>query len=134
MASPEETIHELEKAAPGTRFQRVYRKRQQSRHGGLKNWAFIVGGLLTVAAGVATYPVPVVPSEIVIVIGLALLAQGSRRGAVILDGAEVRLRRWFAPALKLWNRWPRWAKVGAGIAWMVLVSGFSYWVYRMISD
>jgi uncharacterized membrane protein YbaN (DUF454 family) len=134
MAGPKETLHELEKAKPGTRFQRVYNERQQSPHGGLKNWAFIIGGVLTIAAGVVTYPVPVIPSEIVIVIGLALLSQGSRHGAIILDGTEVRLRRWFAPALKVWSRWPKWAKVIAGIAWMALVSGLSYWVYRKIHD
>ena len=134
MADPQETLHELEKAEPGTRFQRVYNQRQRSPHGGLKNWGFIIGGVLTIAAGVATYPVPVIPSEIVILIGLALLSQGSRRGAVLLDGAEVRLRRWLAPVLKVWNRWPKWAKIATGIVWMVLISGLSWWVYRKLHD
>jgi hypothetical protein len=134
MTDPKQALEELEKAEPGTRFQRLYSERQQSPHGGLKNWGFAIGGLLVIGAGVATYPVPVIPSEIVILIGLALLSQGSRRGAIILDGAEVRLRRWFAPALKVWNRWPKWAKVSSGLAWTALISGLSYWAYRKFHD
>jgi hypothetical protein len=134
MTGPKQALEELEKAEPGTRFQRLYSERQQSPHGGLKNWGFAIGGLLVIGAGVATYPVPVIPSEIVILIGLALLSQGSRRGAIILDGAEVRLRRWFAPALKVWNRWPKWAKVSSGLAWTALISGLSYWAYRKLHD
>jgi hypothetical protein len=134
MTDPKQALEELEKAEPGTRFQRLYSERQQSPHGGLKNWGFAIGGLLVIGAGVATYPVPVIPSEIVILIGLALLSQGSRRGAIILDGAEVRLRRWFAPALKVWNRWPKWAKVSSGLAWTALISGLSYWAYRKLHD
>ena len=134
MADAKETLRELEHAAPGTRFERLYRKRQQSPHGGWKNAGFVVGGLLTIAVGIATYPVPVIPSEIVILIGIALLSQGSRRGAVILDGAELRLRRWFAPAIALWGRLPKWAKVTVSIAWMAAVAALSYWVYRTIAD
>ena len=134
MTDPKQALEELEKAEPGTRFQRLYSERQQSPHGGLKNWGFAIGGLLVIGAGVATYPVPVIPSEIVILIGLALLSQGSRRGAIILDGAEVRLRRWFAPALKVWNRWPKWAKVSSGLAWTALISGLSYWAYHKLHD
>jgi uncharacterized membrane protein YbaN (DUF454 family) len=133
-ASPKQALRELEEAAPGTRFQRAYEKRHRSPHGRRKNAAFVIGGLLTIAFGVVTYPVPVIPSELVILIGLGLVAQGSRRGAVILDHAETRLRRWFAPALRVWKRWPKWAKIAAGIAWMALISSFSYWVYRTISD
>jgi hypothetical protein len=134
VAGPKETLRELEHAAPGTRFQRLYRKRQRSRHGGWKNAGFVIGGLLTIGVGVATYPVPVIPSEIVILLGVALLSQGSRRGALILDGAEVRLRRWFAPAIAIWGRLPKWAKVASSVAWMAAVAALSYWGYRAIAD
>jgi len=134
MTDPKQALEELEKAEPGTRFQRLYSERQQSPHGGLKNWGFAIGGLLVIGAGVATYPVPVIPSEIVILIGLALVSQGSMRGARILDGAEVRLRRWFAPALKLWRRLPKWARRALGVVWVLGVSGLSYWIYRKVAD
>jgi uncharacterized membrane protein YbaN (DUF454 family) len=134
VSDPKETLQELEQAEPGKRFQQLYEKRQRSPNGNRKNVAFVVVGLLVIAVGIATYPVPVIPSEIVIVIGLALLSQGSRRGAVILDGIEVRLRRWLAPAIKVWKRWPKWAKVTASIAWMALLAGLSYWAYTALGD
>ena len=134
MNAPKAALKELEKAPPGERFQRLYRRRQASAHGGLKNGAFIVAGLLTIAAGVATYPIPVIPSEIVIVVGIALLAQGSRHGAVFMDGAEVRFRRWFAPAIRVWKRWPKWGKVLAGVLWSTALAGLSYGLYRHFSE
>ena len=56
------------------------------------------------------------------------------RGAKIMDGAEVRLRRWFAPALKLWRRLPKWARWTLAVAWTVAVAALSYWAYRAIAD
>jgi len=127
-----ETLRELERGAPGTRFERLYEKRRRSAHGGLKNGAFFVGGLLVIAAGIATYPIPVIPSEVVILVGLALLSQGSARGARILYGAEVRARRWFAPVIRVVARWPRWAKVAAAVAWSCGLAALSWSVYRSL--
>src|SRR5512144_2469556 len=93
-STPKKALHDLEKAPPGDRFERLYRKRQRSRHAKGMNVAFNLGGLVVVGIGIATYPIPVIPSEIVILIGLALISQGSMRGAKLLDGAEVRLRSW----------------------------------------
>ena len=133
-STPKKTLHELERAPPGERFQRLYRKRQRSRHAKGMNVAFNLGGLVVVAIGIATYPIPVIPSEIVILVGLALISQGSIHGAKLLDRTEVRLRRWFAPALKLWRRLPRWARRILAIAWVCVVSGLSYWAYRALAD
>jgi uncharacterized membrane protein YbaN (DUF454 family) len=132
--TPKQALREIEKAPAGQRFQRLYRKRQQGRHGTSTNVAFNVGGLLAIGVGIATYPIPVIPSEIVILIGLALVSQGSLRGATILDGAEVRLRRWFAPVIKAWHRLPKWARRVVALLWVVAVSGLSYWAYRKIAD
>jgi len=132
--TPKQALREIEKAPPGDRFRRLYRKRQQARHAKWMNAAFNVGGLLVIGAGIATYPIPVIPSEIVILVGLALISQGSMRGAAILDGAEMRLRRWFAPALKLWKRLPKWLRRSLAVVWMFGVAGLSYWAYRAIAD
>ena len=134
MKTPKQTLHEIEKSPAGQRFQRLYRKRQQGRRAKAMNVAFNVGGLLVIGVGIATYPIPVIPSEIVILIGLALVSQGSLRGAKILDGAEVRLRRWFAPAIRVWRRLPKWARRALAVLWVVAVSGLSYWAYRKIAD
>ena len=131
--SPTKTLHEIEASKPGERFQRLYRKRQRSRHAKGMNVAFNLGGLVVVAIGIATYPIPVIPSEIVILAGLALVSQGSLRGAKLLDGAEVRLRRWFAPALRLWGRLPRWGRRTLAVLWVATISALSYWAYRALS-
>jgi len=133
-STPKKTLRELEEARPGRRFQGLYRKRQRSRHAKGMNVAVNLGGLVVVGIGIATYPIPVIPSEIVILIGLALISQGSMRGARLLDGTEVRLRRWFAPALKLWRRLPTWARRALAVVWVVTISGLSYWAYRALSD
>ena len=133
MIGPKETLHELEKAPPGQRFQRLYRRRQQGRHGKALGIFFNVGGLLVIAAGFASYPIPVIPSEPVILLGIALLAQGSLRGAKIMDGAELRLRRWFAPAIKAWRRWPKWLHRVLAVVWMVFIAGLSYWAYHALA-
>jgi len=98
------------------------------------NIAFNLGGLIVIGLGVATYPIPVIPSEIVVLLGLALISQGSLRGARILDGAEVRLRRWFAPVIRLWKRLPKWLRRTLAVVWMFAAAGLSYWAYRAISD
>jgi len=127
------TLHDLERAPAGERFQRLYRKRQRSRHARGMNVAFNVGGLVVVGAGIASYPIPVIPSEIVILLRLALISQGSMRGAKLLDGMEVRLRRWLAPALKPWRRLPKWARRTLAVVWVLAVSGLSYWLYRKVA-
>jgi uncharacterized membrane protein YbaN (DUF454 family) len=133
VGTPKQTLRQLSKASPGSRFRNLYRTRQQSRRGGLKNALFIGAGLLTIAAGVVTYPVPVIPSELVILIGLALLAQGSMRGARILDWIELRLRRRFAWALEFWKPLPRSAKAAIGVLWMAALTGASYALYRLVA-
>jgi hypothetical protein len=134
MIGPRETLHELEKAPPGQRFQRLYRRRQQGPHGKLLSLVFNVGGPLIIAAGVASYAIPMIPSEPVILLGIAVLAQGTLRGAKIMDGAEVRLRRWLAPVLKLWRGWPKWLRMALAVVWMFTAAGLSYWGYRVITD
>jgi len=134
MDSPKKVIDEIEKAAPGTRFQRLYRKRQQSRHGGAKNGIFIVGGLLLIGAGIATYAIPVIPSDLVILLGVAVLAQGFHWAARALDRAELAFRRHFGWLIAKWRRLPRWAKWAIYIAWLVTLSGTSWWIYHTLHD
>src|SRR4029453_14235475 len=134
MNAPEKTLRDLKKSSPGKRFQTLYRKRQQSRGGGLKNAGFIIAGLIVTAAGVLTYPIPVTPSELMILLGIALIAQGSWHGAIALDWIEQRLRRRFSGVLKVWKRLPRRAKVFLGALWMAFTSAIGYFVSRLIFE
>jgi hypothetical protein len=131
--TPKQAIEELEHAPPGERFQRLYRKRQRSPHRRLKNGLFLVGGLAIIAVGIATEPIPVVPSEIVILLGLALLAGGSRWGAKGLDKLELWFRAHFGGLIRWWNRLPKWARIALSLAWVALVSGGSYFAYRALT-
>jgi hypothetical protein len=116
---------EFKHSAPGHRFQELYQRRQRSRRSGAKRALFIIGGLLTIAGGVVSFPVPGVPSELIIVTGLAIFAQGSLRAARILDWIELRLR---GPYLRIWKPLPRWAKILIGALWTALLAMAWIWL------
>jgi hypothetical protein len=132
METPKEVIREIEHAKPGQRFQRLYRERQGSPHGALKNWLFVGAGLATIALGVAAYAIPIFPSDIVILIGIALLAQGSGWGARALDHAELFFRRHFGWLIAKWKKLPRPAKWTIYAVWLGSMSGLSWWIYRSV--
>lgn len=132
METPKDLVKEVEKGKPGQRFERLYKKRQRSRHGGLKNWLFIIAGLVAIAAGVVTYAIPVIPSEILILVGIASMSQGSRWGARALDRAELWFRRHFSGVIAVWRRLPSGAKWTIYLVWLALISGASYWIYHAL--
>lgn len=109
---------EFKHSAPGRRFQEQYQRRRRSRRSGAKRALFIMGGLLVIAGGVISFPIPGVPSELIIVTGLAIFAQGSLRAAQILDWVELWLR---GPYLRIWKPLPRWAKILIGALWTALL-------------
>lgn len=119
---------EFNRSPPGRRFRELYERRRRARHAGAKRALFIGGGLLTVAAGVASFPVPVIPSELVILTGLAISAQGSERAARVLDWAELRLRGPMLWARKVWKPLPRAAKVLIGVLWTGLLGAVWFWL------
>ena len=116
---------EFKRSSPGCRFQELYQRRQRSRRGGAKRAFFIGGGLLAIAAGVFSFPVPFIPSELIIVAGLAIFAQGSKHAARLLDWIELRLR---GPYLRLWKPLPRVAKIVIGALWMALLAMTWLWL------
>lgn len=127
-------IKQLEEGPAGERFERLYKKRRQSRHGAAKNWCFVLLGVVIMAIGVVTYPVPLVPSDIVILLGMAVFAQGSRRGARALDWLERKFRRRFGPVLKWWRPLHPRLKMGIGVAWTTAFSGIAYAVYQALAE
>ncbi len=119
---------ELKRSSPGCRFQELYQRRRRSRRAGAKRALFVGGGLLTIGAGVASFPVPGVPSELIIVAGLAIFAQGSVRAARLLDWIELRLRGPFLWAWKIWRPLPRPAKLLISALWMALLAMAWIWL------
>jgi uncharacterized membrane protein YbaN (DUF454 family) len=123
-----QTWRQLKRSSPGHRFRDLYQRRQRSRRAGAKRAFFLGGGLLTVAAGIASFPVPGVPSELIIVTGLGIFAQGSRRAARLLDWIELRLRGPLLWAWRIWSPLPRMAKVLIGALWTALLAIVWVWL------
>src|SRR3982751_2612435 len=124
----------FKKDPAGERFKKLYRRRERSRHARLKKVLFLGGGVLAIAAGIVTYPVPVIPSDFIILFGVASVAQASMRGARILDWLELKLRGPFRVAYKWWKPLPRWAKVALALAWSLLLGSAGYGIYRVFAD
>ena len=82
---------------PGRRFQERYRRKSSSERGRMARYAVILGGIALCLVGVFFLAVPG-PGIPILAVGLALIAQESRRTARLLDRAEVRIRR----RLKRW--------------------------------
>ena len=134
MELAKQTVRTLKRAPPGSRFQKLHRKRQQAAGGGLKNALFIIGGLVTIAAGVVTYPIPVIPSDFVILAGLVILAQGSHIGARILDAIEMWLRRRFDWLFDVWPKLPRSVQVALSTLWVLVATGVGWGVYALLNN
>jgi uncharacterized membrane protein YbaN (DUF454 family) len=132
MATTATALDELKKGVPGRRFQRLYKRRHGSRHGSAKNAAFIALGTLTMTLGVLTYPIPVIPSDVIILLGIALFAQGSKTGATFLDWLEVRFHRRFPGAIEWWKRLPRRTKLFISVAWPTTV-GTLFYIIRFLA-
>jgi len=124
----------FKQSAPRHRFRELYERRERMPHARVKKGLFFVGGLLAIAAGIATYPVPFIPSEPFILFGIAAIAQASWYGARALDWLELRLRVPFRPLARLWRKLPGWAKVAVTILWSALVAFAGFAVYRMVAD
>ncbi len=123
-----QALREFKRSRPGYRFQELYERRQKSRRASAKRALFIGVGLLTIAGGVASFPVPGIPSELIIVAGLGIFAQGSMRAARILDWIELRLRGPLLWAWRIWKPLPRAAKVVIAALWMALLAFVWIWL------
>jgi uncharacterized membrane protein YbaN (DUF454 family) len=119
---------------PGHRFRELYERRERTPHARLKKTLFFVGGLAAIAAGIATYPVPLIPSEPFMLFGIAAIAQASWYGARALDWLELKLRVPLRPLARLWRKLPRAAKIGLTILWSALIAFVSFMVYRLVAD
>ena len=125
---------EFKKGPAGERFKKLYERRERSRHAKLKKALFLGGGLVAIAVGIVTYPIPVIPSDPIILFGIAAIAQATWYGAVALDWLERKLRVPFRPLVKLWKRLPRWGKIALSILWSGLAAFAGYGVYRLFAD
>ena len=125
---------EFKKAPPGERFTKLYERRQRAPHAGLKKVLYFALGCVAIGIGIVTYPIPLIPSEPFMLVGIAAIAQASWLGARALDWLEVKLRVPFRPLVKLWKKLPRWGKIALSILWSGLAAFAGYGVYRLFAD
>jgi hypothetical protein len=117
---------------PGHRFQTRYNnKRQRRERGGTSRYGWMVnliGGLALIAAGFAFIPTPG-PSNIIVVIGMWMLAGEFLLLARLFDRLEVRLRelgRWIRDR---WNTLPTPVKA---LVVLVGVAASGYGIFCLI--
>ena len=125
---------EFKKGPPGERFKKLYERRERAPHTRLKKALYFSLGLIAIALGIVTYPIQVIPSDPIILIGIAAMAQASWYGSRALDWLELKLRVPFRPLAKLWRRLPRWGKIALSILWSGLAAFAGYGVYRLFAD
>ena len=95
----------LRRAPRGDRFQELNRRRsEEGRNGGARRTFAITVGALLVILGLLTYPIPGPPSNLMILVGLALIAQELIWVARALDGLEVRAHGRHRKNVAAWRR------------------------------
>lgn len=97
----------LRRAPRGDRFQALHRRRTTYPRSRTRRATTIVVGILLVVSGAVLYPVPGPPSTLMILAGLALVAQEWVWAARRLDAIEVRSHAWFRRKAVRWKRLTR---------------------------
>jgi hypothetical protein len=124
----------FKKSPSGQRFKELYERRERAPHARVKKLLFLGGGVAAIAVGIVTYPIPVIPSDFIILFGIASIAQASWYGARMLDWLEFKLRAPFRVAYRWWKPLPRWAKAALSVLWCFAVGGIGYGIYRAFAD
>ena len=94
----------LRRAARGDRFQALHRRRTLRPRGRARRLASLGLGVLLLLVGIVTYPVPGPPSTLMVLAGLALIAQEWMWVACLLDRQEMRLHARLQRGVATWRR------------------------------
>jgi len=121
---------EFKNDTPGKRFLNRFEKTERTP--GLRGWriAIMVVGLLVAAAGIVLMPLPG-PGILIVALGAAMLSQGSKGMARVLDWLEVRARKLAEKAKRAWTAAPMPIKGAVALLAVIVVTGFGYLTYRM---
>ena len=115
----------FEKAPAGQRFVRRYQSRKRETGSRWKRVVTIALGLGLILAGVILLVIPG-PGLLVVAFGGALIAQEFRWAAVALDWAEVRLRKVFRVAERLWKSASLALRAAVVLGAAILAGGAGY--------
>jgi hypothetical protein len=123
----------LRRAPRGDRFQELHRRRNERERGRLRCIASMVSGVLMIALGLVTYPVPGPPSTLMILVGLALVAQEWMWAARALDRLEMRLHARHRANVAAWKRLTGATKAVIGFICMTFLASFAAGLYLLLT-
>lgn len=89
-----DTVHRVTRAKPGERFVRHYERRQRkkSEHP-IKAALYFLLGIVLILTGFAFGFLPILPGFLLAIPGVVIIASRARAVAVLLDRAELAVRR-----------------------------------------
>ncbi|MCW1926308.1 hypothetical protein OKA05_27385 [Luteolibacter arcticus] len=125
---------DFKRSRPGKRFQDRYERNREARSGRSTWTRFLkpLAAVLLIAAGILFCIIPG-PGLPLLVIGAGLLADVSRRIAVVLDWLELRARALITACLRWWSRASIAAKTAAVISLATLATGLAYGIFPIIT-
>lgn len=123
----------LRRAPRGDRFQELHRRHCERQRGRLRGLASLALGMLIIAVGLVTYPVPGPPSTLMILVGLALIAQEWMWVARGLDGLELRLHARHRATVAAWRRLTDRMKALIGLICVTFLATFAAGIYLLLA-
>ena len=128
------TWREFSNGQPGHRFQRQYRRRQETTNGLLdpKNLLYLGGGIAIIIIGVLLAPIPG-PGGIIGFVGLAMVGSIFLPVARALDWGELRARRILLWAGDLWQVLPPGLQVVLGLLMVLFAVAVGYFAYQLVA-
>ena len=90
-------------------------------------------GVLLVAVGLVTYPIPGPPSTLMVLAGLALVAQEWMWLARGLDASEVRIHFAYQRGVASWRRLHGGIKAGLALLSVALLAACAWAIYRILA-
>lgn len=123
---------EFEKAPPGERFERMYRRRKTSGSPAVRV-GLIAAGILLIVGGVVLLAIPG-PGLLVIAFGGALLAEQFLFVARASDRLELLLRKLHRGALAFWKKASAAVRAAILASAALVAAGASYAVYIFLFE
>jgi hypothetical protein len=123
----------LRRASRGERFQELHRRRREQERGRGRRAMSVALGVLLVVVGLVTYPIPGPPSTLMILTGLALVAQDWMGAARALDDLEVRLHALQRRSVATWHRLTDATKAVLGGIGIAFLASCGYGIYLVFT-
>jgi len=124
---------EFKRGKPGTRFEERYRRKRKQGQNPVYRWLVVLLGMLLVAAGLFFLPAPG-PGALILMVGAALVAEGSLTVARLLDKGEVDLRRALRRIKAMWAGSSTAMKAVVALGAMLLLAALGYGAWELLDE